>query len=67
MIITGAAYNTTSHRYEWDDGSTGLSENLTYSGNKACGLMDMATDAMEMKPCDCQLHKEMTACEMQPI
>ena len=59
MIITGAAYNATSHRYEWDDGSTGLLENLTYS--------DMATDAIEMKACDCQLHKEMTACEMQPI
>ena len=53
MIIIGATYNATSHRYEWDDGSTGILENLTFSEDRACVLV---TDAMEM-----------TACEMQPI
>ena len=64
MIITGAAYNATSNRYESDDGSTGLLENLTFSEDRACVLV---TDAMEMNACHCQLHIAMTACEMQPI
>lgn len=63
-MITGATYNTASHWYEWDDGSTGLLENLTYTENRECVLV---TDAMEMEPCDCKLHEAMTACEKQPI
>ena len=62
-IFTGATYNTTSNQYKWDDGSISLLENLAYSEDKSCVLVNFA---INMEACSCHLHKAMTACEIQP-